>query len=526
MSIPQNVERIRNAIYGEEVRSAIADSIEEMDNITHYYNHGTLSAGTNLNDIQEDSIYGIASETSYSNKPPIISGFLHTFRFGTNIISQMAHELDFSKVYGRRKLLTQGWSEWEPFNEEEWREHTVLNLGILPNGSNLNDITDNSVWGISSQNSYTNKPSIVSGFIHTFSFSDGILSQIAHELDFSKIYARRLLLNYGWSEWSRLDTPNALQVYNPLSSEKPNVSDLDDVKETGIWGISSLSNYSNCPIPSSGWIECYRFSSSSEIYVQRVWSLDDTSSFTRYYINGVWSEWNSRDGHDIKNSYYAFGDSTTYGQIGGGSGQSKYNYPACVGRLLKMLVHNYGTGGQGLVKDWDGIHTYFINGLDMSDASLITVGWAYNDGPYYSGINFGSYDDISSTTFIGKYFTIMKEFQQKCPTAYIILITGYGYPDGAVGPPVVKPTLAYQFTHKYTFADGQKSVKEMYDTLEAMCHLHGWGCINQAKGTCVNQWNANELIGDQVHLTNEGNLIYGSMIAARVSSLWGNLYKW
>lgn len=485
---------------------------------------GILANNADLDDIDADTIWGMSSGRTYAHKPPIVSGFVHTYVFSDGIVTQWAHELDYSKVYGRR-LLAGSWSEWEPWNAEEWQEHAVVNMGLLPSGTNLNSITGNAIYGLGSQQTYTNKPDIESGFLHSIKFSDGFGSQFAHELNGSKIYARRLLSG-SWSAWARIDTPRALQVYDTLSTEKPTIDDLNDVRETGIWGISSQSSYDHCPLPSSGWLECYRFHSGMDIYVQRVWSLDDAESFTRYYINGAWSAWTSRDGRDLTNVYYAFGDSTTYGAVGGVLTQSPHNYPACVGRLLKMTVKNKAVGGQGLIANWTDIHTNFINGLDMSDAALISVGWAYNDGAYYSGMNFGAYDDTGSTTFIGKYFTIMKEFQQKCPTARIVLITGYGWPDGTVSP-MTKPTLTEQFTHKYSFADGQKSIKEMYDTLEEMCYLHGWACINQARGgTPFNQWNVDEMIGDQIHPTEDGYMAYGNMIAARMSALWANLYRW
>ena len=224
--------------------------------------------------------------------------------------------------------------------------------------------------------------------------------------------------------------------------------------------------------------------------------------------------------------YYAFGDSITYGQIGGGSGQSRYNYPACVGKLLHMLVSNQAVGGQGIIKDWSTIQRDFVTNLDMTGAELITVAWAYNDAEYYGEMRFGSFTDTGDTTFVGKYYTVMKQFQQKCPLARIILITGFGYSDGQVGPPIVKPTLRYQFTHKYSFFDGEITVKQMYDTLEDMCHLHGWNCINQAKGTVFNEFNAGDLIGDQIHQNDLGYQKYGNYLVARIASLYSNIVAW
>ena len=227
--------------------------------------------------------------------------------------------------------------------------------------------------------------------------------------------------------------------------------------------------------------------------------------------------------HDNSLVYYAFGDSLVYGYDGDTHTRSANNYPAKIGKMLNMTVKNKAVVGQGLLKNWSDIHSDFIDDLDMSDANLITIGWAYNDFNYYASTNFGDYTDTDDTTFIGKYYTILKEFQQKCKTAQIILITGHGWGGGSSGPPVVKPTFTEQFTHVLTFADGTITQGEMYDKLEKMANLHGWPCVNQAKGCAINQFNCQTLIGDNIHPTNEGYVLYSNVIAARVAGYYANV---
>lgn len=501
----------------------IYSEIQKLIENTQYY-YGTLPNNSNVNDMSYRSMYGIDSSYTYSNKPPIESGYVITYVYNDNIRSQLAFELNFSKVYARR-YINSAWSGWSLFNITGLGDYTEIHKGVLADNTDFDTLTNNAYYGIRSDYEYPNSP-IYSGILRVtrYSFTDDYCLQTAYEFG-GDIYQRRKLSS--WSQWVKVSETNQSRiqyVFNTLHNDKPDVTDLNDVKENGKWGLGSNVTFSNNPLASgtSGWLECYVFQ--SDIYCQHVWNLEGTINYTRYYING-WSAWFSGDGHDLTNVYYAFGDSTTYGQIGGVGGQSPYNYPKKIGQLLKMTVKNKAVGGQGLIKDWDYIHSNYINGLDMSDAKLITVGWSYNDSGYYSGMAFGSYDDTGSSSYIGKYYTIMREFQSKCPTAQIVLITGYGYPDGQVGPPVVKPTLTEQFTHKYTFTDGQHSVKEMYDTLEAMCNLHGFPCVNQAKGTCFNQWNANTLIGDQIHPNNDGYVAYSNLLSARVSQYYGNLKK-
>lgn len=449
---------------------------------------------------------GASVEMSGSIENPVLNFKIPRGVSGADSINDNAGEGDTDFVWSANKT----WSEFQK---------AIYSHGTLANNSDLNDITGTSFYGLSSGSTYTNKPPIVSGFLVTYNFQSGICAQIAFELDSSKVYARRLLSST-WSDWKPYNCDLALTYKGVLDDN----TDFDDIKEFSLHGMASGRTYSNNPLPTgvSGWLECLYYGSDlGGIYVQNVREFTNQYSFSRYYING-WSAWFSNNAHDIKNVYYAFGDSTTYGQIGGGSGQSPYNYPKCIGNLLCMTVKNKAVGGQGLIKDWSTIHTNYIDNLDMSDAKLISVGWAYNDSGYYSSMNFGAYDDTGSTTFIGKYYTIMNEFQTKCPDAQVVLITGYGYPDGTVTP-MTKPTLTEQFTHAYTFADGSKTIKQMYDTLEEMCHLHGWPCINQAKGTCFNEWNADHMIGDQIHPNNDGYKAYGNMIAGKMSALYGNL---
>lgn len=398
--------------------------------------------------------------------------------------------------------------------------------------ADLDDVTKEGLWYGQSTNSFANVPKGFIGrpFILEVIIEGTVVIQKLTDIDRHAMAVRYKVGDGEWDEWGnvlaycQVTESTAASLYSNLASNLPsngmfyiNTAWFNDM-------ASSLGNKVG---------HLFTFAPkmfSSALVLQIFYPADQGNVSCRTRTSDAWTNWRSvasseGDYHDTEASYYAFGDSTTYGQIGGASGRSQYNYPNCVGQMLNMVVHNHAVTNQGLIKDWSTIHTDFITNLDMTGAKLITVGWAYNDIPYYSNMNFGAYTDTGSTTFIGKYFTIMKEFQQKCPDAQVVLVTGYGYSNGTLNP-LVKPTLTDQFTHKYTFSDGQKSVKEVYDTLEAMCHLHGWNCINQAKGTVFNEWNASLLIGDQIHPTDDGYSRYGNNIAARIAAIYGNIKKW
>lgn len=244
------------------------------------------------------------------------------------------------------------------------------------------------------------------------------------------------------------------------------------------------------------------------------------------YTEGDYSSWNviPKKLHNTGAGYYAFGDSTTNGQIGDFSnpGQaSAHPYPSAVGKLLDMTVHNQAVRGQGLIGSFDAI-TAAIDALDMSDARLITVGWAYNDLNNYASKPMGSADSTGSGTVVGCYQAVMQQLQQKCPQAQIVLVTGYGYPGGNASQQI-PASLTAQFTHEYIFQDGRHTVKEFYDTLEAMCWANGWCCVNQAKGCAFNKFNASYMIGDQIHPTENGYIAYSNNLAPRIANYYNNI---
>jgi len=256
--------------------------------------------------------------------------------------------------------------------------------------------------------------------------------------------------------------------------------------------------------------------------------------------------------------YYSFGDSVTKGRIGtwdDSVSNSTKVYPNAVAAMLHMTLNNQAVGGQGLIGDWgrakaDKGIIEMIADLDMSDASLITVGWAYNDnyayGVYNNPADMGSYTDVTTvdvtdteavkalisyngngnpksygTTVIGYYYTIMKLLQTKCPNAQIVLVTGYGHPGGD-STQQINATLTDQFSHTFTFKDGVHTVKELYDELEKMAHLHGWCCVNQAKGCAFNEFNASVMFGDFIHPNENGYAAYSNNLAPRIASYYAN----
>ena len=501
---------------------------------------GILPNNSDLNDVVQPGIYGVNSEYTISHKPTWQTGGLcMVIQYASNIIIQIAYSVS-AGITSQRSLINSPWSGWS--------SETARKSDVNESAAQINDksphfivVTEDSAESVYSKLA-ANLPGNTFCYVSASWFTDlpagtywlfthaaknaytDLAAQYTYEAGTGRMYTRSRSYSSGswsWGAWVLKDDPaNTILWKGTLA----NNTDLNNVDGLSLYGISDAYSYTNKPtLLSSGYLFTVDFGAG--FITQFASDLDGSNVYTRRKRSGVWSDWFCGV-HDTTAKYFAFGDSTTYGQIPGTANQSKYNYPACVGKLLHMQTINKGVPGQGLLTDWDDIQTDFIDALDMTGAKLVTLAWAYNDGSQYASINFGAYTDTGSNTFIGKYFTIMKQFQQKCPYAKIVLITGFGYPDGQVGPPAVKPTFAEQFTHIYTFADGTKTIKQMYDTLEAMCNLHGWSCINQATGTVFNAWNVDEMIGDQIHPTEAGYLTYGNFLAGRITSVYGNIAAW
>ena len=340
-------------------------------------------------------------------------------------------------------------------------------------------------------------------------------------------YVRRFASG-AWGSWSKSVAPSDLNSYvarnGSVATAYGNDASANSVLTRGLWYVPKGNAYSFTDFPVDEPMQMQVFVNGT-VLTQVVVGMQSGGVYTRYKVgSNNFGKWHTSvdTKRDPDAVYYAFGDSVVKGQVGGVSGvTSKHNYPACVGRLLGMQVQNKGVSNQGLVKDWSTINTTIEN-LDMSDAALITVGWAYNDGGRYASNNYGAYTDTADSTVLGKYYSIMKKLQTKCPNAQVMLVTGYGFAGGTVDP-YQQATLTEQFTHVYTFNDGTHTVGEIYDDLERMCNLHGWPCINQHHGCAFNEFNATALIGDQIHPTDAGYMRYGNHLAARIAANYANL---
>lgn len=499
-----------------------------VDLNNYYKNNGVMTAGSDLDDITTNSINQVASGSIPSHYPSALSndaGVVVTNVFsGSNYLTQMVLPYSGNRVFFRSKSNT--WSSWvELFDSEKY----YGNIGVLAASSDLDNITTNSIYQVQTGQLPSHYPSGMgsdSGTVITNQFSGSTyVTQIVISYSGTDVY-KRYKSGGTWSSWSKMnvvpsDLDGMYKNYGILAAG----SDLDDIHVDSVYQIMSgqiPSNYPEFLDNSSGVIITNVFAAINNGYYSQ-YALGYSSGLVcfRTCTNGVWSDWKCTNYFRLDRKVKIFGDSVAYGYSADhDNDQSPYNLGAEVAKHLNLTADIQAVPGQGLITDWNDILTA-IEADDFTNCVLILVNWAYNDSSQYSSINFGSPDDPTPTgtptTYLGYYAYILNKLQKRSTYSKVILITGYG------APPNNQPTYTDQFTRQYTFADGAKTVQQMYDALEEMCHKKGFDCINQAKGSPINQSNYSWIIGDTIHPNYSGYVPYSRTLTAKVSSLFANM---
>lgn len=204
------------------------------------------------------------------------------------------------------------------------------------------------------------------------------------------------------------------------------------------------------------------------------------------------------------------GDSVTWGRIGGASGiqQTEKGIPYWVGEITGNTVDNLGVGSMGWIS-----HQYlttnameYVRTLDFSKYDFVTLAWGLNDGD----IALGTYTDTDGTTIMGAVFDVCNYIMTQNPKIQLILIA---------------PTVGKGSSFPYYNPNGQHTASD---------HWRFTGYFEQIKlfadkysipliygNYCLNAWNRNLYIGDNVHPTEEGYKVVGRYIASQMSKIIG-----
>lgn len=554
----QVVGGVTYQIADKSARQAVSDEATARENAVaelaqKTYDNRNLppSAITNLNNITDNSVYTIANTSSVQNKPAPLANTSFTLitsrlTAAGDRIQQIAIGYTTERVFSRAC----GNGSWTAWNEITAFQST----GNLPDGSDLNDLTYQTVATVQSGAShipahYPAEFGTGAGIIITIApnnFGDGIfLIQFAISL-----LENRILKRHFFNTWSNWETPGKSYANRGVLTAENNLNDIAYESVYSVATQTTPDQPANYPMSGNraGFVISTSAFNNSSFVAQMVLPFSGLMSdalvnrkelamHIRVKSGNDWNNWRyfKLTPRNAVGKYFAFGDSTTWGYSADHNhDQSPWNYPALIGDLTGVEVHNAADPGQGLLKNWNtatsedasvvGTINNMISNNDFDNAVLITVGWAYNDADYYSAVDFGNPTDAipaadtGITTWLGYYARVMAKLQGAAPSAMVVLVTGFGYTTATEGHKTDE-----QFTKTRTFRDGSKTIRQMYDALEEMANYNGWYCINQAKGSAINKVNGSNIIGDSIHPTYDNYRIYGNFIASRVAALFQNL---
>lgn len=415
-------------------------------------------------------------------------------------------------------------------------------LTNIPDNSDLNSYTTPGNYVIlntTHAGTVSHVPAVVGGRLYVFqTVGPSAIVQLYITSQGDLYYRRANTSTQVFTDWRKVADSSDIAPFYGNKLLLDDNSDADGILTNSVYQISNGRDIVNWAFPGrAGTLITNEFTTGYYTQIAIPYNPLLTNKLAmRTYSSGSWGTWNYIRMSTAKAdcTYYAFGDSITWGYSADyGHIQSEFNYPAMVGRLTGIEVHNVAVPGQGLIVNWNTetsvaaviptINQMIQNG-DFANTRLVTVGWAYNDSSMFSSIDFGNphadfpTSDTGITTWLGYYGRILAKLQTACPQAAVILVTGYGQPSQAL-PNI----LDNQFTYQRTFRDGVKTIREMYDALEEMANFHGFYCINQARGTVINRWNGSTIIGDNIHPTYYGYRIYGNFLGSMIASIYGNM---
>lgn len=293
----------------------------------------------------------------------------------------------------------------------------------------------------------------------------------------------------------------ALAYKGAVSSESPTIAtDIDDVNSIGIYNVPSTSVPANCPDGFNGGdllvVNAYSTTSvkaRSTQLMQILFSSVDSAIWARHNSSsGVWRDWQKLTSGVIEaivteTKWLALGDSITYGVYSTGVNTKVDGTNGWVKRLADSFgysLNNQGVRGMGFVAvGSNGIHwSDVLDTVDLLTDSynLITVALGIND---YNTSSV-SLNDIESAIDTG-----IQRLMAKFPEARLVFITPLNSNR--------RGDASTQYCYKYEY--GGRSLKDVADLIKSKCDSYGVECIYATNGFLLNTYNIATLLPDYTH---------------------------
>lgn len=191
-----------------------------------------------------------------------------------------------------------------------------------------------------------------------------------------------------------------------------------------------------------------------------------------------------------------FGDSITWGRIGGESGSTENTFAVNLARKTGYIVDNFGVGSQGWVTaSSDGNNAYGnITSHDLTGYDVVTLQYGTND----SSQTLGTLSDTSGT-ILGEMYRCVNYLLTTYPSITVIII-------GQIN-------ANYGTSPDYNLSN----IENRYNYFKAFCDKYHLIWIDTIHNSPINGFNLEQLLGDNVHPNENGYKVLSPFIASQIA---------
>lgn len=249
---------------------------------------GTLSDGTDANDITTNGVWNLNGSYTYTNIP-FKWGLFESFNLSGVTYQRVTYGSTAETKY--RFHLATGWSEWLEYDLHPNAMDASTNY--LANNTDLDNMETTGAWNLSGANTYSNVPASVPGLLEVYNVGLPYQRYTCMGGGLNGSQYIRFRLTSGWSEWYALSNFKVLHSNNLLES-----SDLNDATVAGTYGLSGGNTYTNSPITLGMLFVSNNSGVIYQIAIDGSRSLSNTgitpnngNTYFRAYYSGSWSNW-------------------------------------------------------------------------------------------------------------------------------------------------------------------------------------------------------------------------------------------
>lgn len=229
-NISTYINALRNAVYGEDVRSALISSITAINNIAQVASdqgfcfRGSLVAASDLNTAVSPGLYKWSANNEPAHGPGSSDpALMFVVCYGANMCYQIVFNNISGKLYYRNRLSTGTWSNWDSFVfNSEFTEKSFFYRQTLTSSDDLNDITTIGTYKYAQSSRPTNAPPYSYGGNVSVFAGDTYITQIVSMIDKTYIRFCSGTIWYQWRELSDIQSLTDDYFYDDASVNNSN----------------------------------------------------------------------------------------------------------------------------------------------------------------------------------------------------------------------------------------------------------------------------------------------------------------